>query len=277
MIAVFLGLNLFLGYQWWLLQKAVAVYSQPLSDQLANVQSELATHGVTLKAPVPENQPVMPQLHVNYSPVSLRGLSSALWPRSVRVQWPGLSAHVINSPFGSIRITSPGQFMENLNPHFAARQAKFPMKKLSQGLQKYLIKHGYNFASYQQLATYQKGSQTTVIYVQQYNGYPIFSARLTAYLSHGQLQSIRQTSFNVLGAANPRQVSSPISALLSLSQYMDKADLNADNTIQDIRLGYYSSVISDHGWYLAPVWRIDTTLGVFYVNAVTGEVGVGVA
>jgi len=51
--------------------------------------------------------------------------------------------------------------------------------------------------------------------------------------------------------------------------------MSADNTIQNIRIGYAALLTTPTQWVLAPVWRMQTTRGVFFVNALSGEVGVG--
>lgn len=276
LIAVFLGLNLFLGYQWWSLQTAVAVYNQPASDQLANIQRSLAQHGVHLAAIVPTETPTMPMLHVTSDHTSLTSIAAQIWGPHVKVHTKHTaSGDLLISNQGHIYRSGAGRLVVSYMPNFATTHATFGQKKVLTSLQKWLSRNGYNFSVYQISSWYTHNENSVGTYMQAYNSYPIFSAVLTVYVEHNHLSGYHQQYLGIVGTVNPRPVSSAVNALLSLVQYMDKARINADNTIQDIRLGYDSGITTKSSWYLAPVWRIGTSLGVFYVNAVTGEVGVG--
>lgn len=276
LIVVFLLLNLFLAYQWSSLRSAVLVYAQPASDLLANAQSALASQGVTFAVPAPLGQPVqMPLLRAAFVRVSLAAFAAAALPgRAHPVKKRGAAVALV-SPAGAVRAGGPGQFAVTFDVRNRAGQVPVTSAHAAQDVKGWLQKHGYDPSAYQLLYMQKFKTSRVVTYAQTYDGYPVFNALLTARVERHLLAAYDQTALSVQPIAPARTVTSVATALLSLSSFMDKAHLKADNTIVSIELGYESRVVSPVEWVLTPVWRIGTVRGVFYINAFTGEVGVG--
>lgn len=276
MIVVFLLLNLFLAYQWSSLRSAVLVYAEPASDQLANVQSALAHQGVTLAVPAPLSQPgPMPLLRAAFDRVTPAAFAAAALPGRVRPEKKKGVGWVLASAAGEVQAVGPGRFAVTFDVRNRAGQVPVTGAHAAQDVKGWLQKHGYDPSSYQLLYMQDYKTSRVITYAQTYDGYPVFNALLTARVKGRLLVAYDQTVLSVQPATPARTVTGAAAALLSLSSFVDKAHLKADNTVVSIELGYESKIISTAGWVLTPVWRIGTVRGVFYINAFTGEVGVG--
>ena len=273
LLAVFLALNLFLGYQWWTLRSAVSVYAQPLSDQMASAQSALAKHNVAVAAPIPTLQPVMSLLKVAPDRAAPGSVAALALPGRIAALGAG-RPNVWGGAAGRVAETGPGRFTVAYNARLPAGTVPVRPGHVASDVRRWLERHAYAFNAYAPLLSRHTRATYTLVYTQSENGYPLWNARLEATVRGGRLTGYTQTALRVLGTGESRQVINAASALLSIATFMDKGHINADNTVVGIRLGYFSQVQSDRLWYLAPVWRVDSRLGVFYVNAFTGEVGV---
>jgi regulatory protein YycI of two-component signal transduction system YycFG len=276
LIVVFLLLNLFLAYQWSSLRSAVLVYAEPASDQLANVQSALARQGVTFAVSPPLGQPgPMPLLRAKFDRVSPTAFAAAALPGRARPVKGKKPLVTLASAAGEVRVTGTGRFAVTLNARSRAGRVPVTSAHTAQDVKGWLQKHGYDPSAYQLLYVQNYGTSRVITYAQTYDGYPVFNALLTARVAGHLLAGYDQTALSVQPAMPARTVTGAAAALLSLSSFVDKAHLKADNTVVSIELGYESKIVSPDGWVLTPVWRIGTVRGVFYINAFTGEVGVG--
>lgn len=270
LIAVFLALNVFLAYQWWSLRAASSIiYAEPLSDQLANVQGALAAHGLHLLASVPEVTPRLSVLRVAYDRVPIGAVAQAALGLH---KAPSAGTAVFEKGVGWLRVLGPGHYFVRYER--AQRISLAGNSSPVAALKNFIESHVYSSASYSFAFAWRSREGLSAIFRQQYGGYPIFSAGVNATADTSGIR-YTQTLVQILQTTHRRTVMSAVSALLSLSQYMDKVQLNEDNTIEDVRLGYDASVQTSGNWYLVPVWRVQTRLGVFSINAFTGEVGAG--
>ncbi len=278
LLIVFLLLNAFLAVQLWVLHSAISVYAEPQSDQLANAKSALLMDHVRVDAPIPASpEEPLSMLRVTPSPVSLRAYAdivlpvrSAAPPRLVKGRWQ------IDTPYGSVRQLERGSFSVTFAPSHAGL-GRIPVRPAHffSDLKRWFSKHGYNFHDYETLSSWSAHGVHEETFVQQYQGYPLFGAHLEIQVKGGWLYGFTQTVLVVRGAQPPRAINTAANALLSLASFLDRAKINVDNTIVGIQLGYGSGITSDTEWYLAPMWRVASRLGIFYINAFTGEVGVG--
>lgn len=277
LLIVFLLLNAFLASQLWALHTAISVYAEPQSDQLANAKSALLLDHVQVNASIPASPGPLAMLRATPSPVSLQTYADAVLP----AQKPGAPRWVhghweVRAAAGTVTELGRGRF----SVVFAAAR-RGPGRILVRkthflgDLKRWFSKHGYNFSEYGILSSWSAHGVREETFAQQYQGYPLFGARLDVLVKGGWLVGFTQTVQNVRGAQSPRAVNTAANALLSLASFLDRTRINGDNTIVDVRLGYYSGVVTDTAWYLAPTWRIASHAGVFYANAFTGEVGVG--
>ena len=276
LIAVFLCLNVFLFIQWRVLEANVSVYAEPLSDQFANAQSALANSNVRVQAVLPTNIIPLSLVSVRADAIPVSTVASSVFslkPSQV-IPWI-VSRNVIDGPFGTIQAVHPGRFF--VQYHIPALPELADKHGQTSGIRSWVAKHVYNGNAYSFLGwTATKGDRTAV-FNQEVSGYPVFSAPLNVHLNGRFPVGYDQTLLTVVTVKPPKPVISPVSALLSLAQYLQKTKINTPNEISDVRLGYYSAIVTSVGWYLSPVWRVSTIRGVFFVNAFTGEVEVAPA
>lgn len=275
LIIVFLCLNIFLAMQWLTLQSSVSVYAEPLSDQLAHAQSVLSVRGVHLAAQIPASPTEMSALLVTYDRSGLATIGAALLgvkPAQVNKWQQG--PYRISTPNFSIRAVRPGAFSVEYRPPLFLGHSTSGRGRITESLKQWIAKHDYNGVNYAYFGGQGTATHSVEEFVQVIGDDPVFSAQIVARLQGGYLQSFVQDGVDVVATEAPRPLMNGVSALLSLADYLDKANLQVDNTIVNIRLGYASPITTTAQWLLTPVWQMRTTRGVFLVNAFSGEVGV---
>lgn len=239
LIVVFLALNLFLAYQWSILSSSVTTYAEPLADQVANLERMFATHHVTLATALPTSPEELPMLAVSVPNTELSGSQVV----SVSEQFP-----------------------------------KGPTVLKHQGhtkvLEKWLTQQVADFADYELYHSEISHDSGVFEYWQTTNNLPVFSAPLDVMIQAGKVTAVRKSYVLIRYENTPRPVVTAVNALLALSSYMDKVQMDIDNTILGMQLGYQSSKFVNGKGYLAPVWRITSQKGIFYINALSGEVSV---
>lgn len=276
-LTIFLALNAFLITQWMDLQSSVSVYAQPVSDQLAHAQSVLAMYHVRLAAEIPVSPTQMGLLRVQRDGTGLVDVAAAmLGVKPAEAQkWRRGATH-LDAPGAQYVELGPGAFAVQFRPPVALQRAPFSRPHAAtEDWHTWLQKHGYNADNYQELGSFGGDHRETVTYDQTLAGYPVFTTRLTLQIDGGKLTDLSQQSLVLTNAYAARPIINAVSALLSLADFLDKTGVSADNTIQNIRIGYAALLTTPTQWVLAPVWRMQTTRGVFFVNALSGEVGVG--
>ena len=270
LIIVFLGLNVFLARQWLVLGSSVSIYTEPFSDQLANIQRTFAEHGINMDAQLPGNPSTLPMTMVSMSPAWFTNAAELSISESKKTA----SGHPlqVHTSLGSAVWVSPDQ----VRVMFDRNQAVVVMRQGERldGLHKWLLRHVYNFNDYQLLFTHLSHRTGVVKYVETVNNLGIYSAPLVVVIEHGKIIRMMQTYVVIGKSIYPRTVMSAANALLALASNMDKAQLEIDNTIKNMQLGYSSPISTSSTGYLSPVWRIASTRGFFYVNALNGEVSV---
>lgn len=276
-LSIFLALNAFLIAQWLDLQSSVSVYAQPVSDQLAHAQSVLAMYHVRLDAGIPASPTQMGLLRVARDGTGLVGIAATMFgvkPAQAQ-KWRRGPTH-LDAPGAQYAELAPGSFVVRFRPPVVLQRAPFSRQHVNtEDWHTWLQKHGYNADNYEELNSSGGDKRESVTYDQTLAGYPVFTARLVLQIEAGKLTALTQQSLVLTNAYAPRPIINAVSALLSLADFLDKTDMSADNTIQNIRIGYAALLTTPTQWVLAPVWRMQTTRGVFFVNALSGEVGVG--
>lgn len=173
-----------------------------------------------------------------------------------------------------VRLDSPPFSVQDTMP--ALTTASDRKNKISV-VRSWVAKHVYNGNAYGFLGWTEMKGERIAVFTQDINGYPVFSAPLRIHLKGSRIVGYDQTLLIVRSVKTPRPVIGPVSALLSLAQYLQRAKISVPNQVKDVRLGYYSAIVTSVGFYLAPVWRIGTARGVFFINAFTGEVEVALS
>ncbi len=270
LIIVFLGLNLFLIYQWSVLGKSVSIYTEPFSDQVANIKRTFAEHGVTINASLPPSPTMLAMTTVTIPPVWIEN-AEEISIAAVKKAVSGQPVQV-HTPLGSATRVAP----DLLRIDFQSANAPLVIKQDGHldVFHKWLARHVYNFPSYQLFYDALSHQNGVVEYLETVNELPAFSAPLVIDIRQGKVVRIMQTYLAVDKSVHNRSVMSAANALLALASYMDKAHLEIDNTIQAMQLGYSSRILGKSSGYLSPVWRIVSSRGYFYVNAINGEVSI---
>ena len=270
LIIVFLGLNLFLVYQWSVLGESVSIYTEPFSDQVANIKRAFAGHGVTINANFPTS-PTTLAMTVVTIPTDWMGNAEEITISADKKSVSNQPIH-IHTPLGSATRLAP----DLLRIDFQSANAPLVIKQDGHldVFRKWLARHVYNFADYQLFYEALSHQNGVVEYLETVNELPAFSAPLVINIRQGKVVRIMQTYLAVDKSVHNRSVMSAANALLALASYMDKAHLEIDNTIQAMQLGYSSRILGKSFGYLSPVWRIVSTRGYFYVNAINGEVSI---
>ncbi len=270
---VFLALNLFLLEQWWTLQTAVGTYQEPYADQLANVKRALAQHHVSVTANVPNVEPILSLLRATHLQDSFDHVAATV----LQLPLSQVKAHEVHSqevilPYATFTENRSGEL--HLSLQYQAQTVIDSHISALHQIEKWAAIHVYQFTDYRFWGWNHSARGITAVFDEQYQGYPIFHAKLTIMIENGRIIGFRQTYYTV-DVTNPsRVVISAANALLAMSLFMDKAHINEDNTVRTVVLGYDSGIQLPKVWFLTPVWRIYTDLGNFEVNAFTGEVGV---
>lgn len=278
LIIAFLFLDCFLGWQVIGRRQAQVAYVEPYSDMLANTRTLLSEHGMSLDATVPQSHAKMSLLTATYANPSLLAIAAASIPKGEKAQLDE-TAGTLKTSDGTIQIVDRGRWLVEYQSPFVKGISK-PGDVLKDvwnaGIYK-IDEAPPPTTSLQQDKTNQKQYN----FVQVYQTYPIFDASVVATVSDQALSTFQQTSvtgIKPVGDAKP--TINALDALDSLASSIDKTLTAPDDRILQIELGYAhkptgqstpsSSLTNVNYW--SPVWRITTSLAVYYVNAYTGEV-----
>jgi regulatory protein YycI of two-component signal transduction system YycFG len=264
LVIAFLLLNAFLLNQVFRLQTSVSVYAAPLSDELANAKGALARHHTTVLAMLPVTPPATSPLWTVPAAVSAAKLKA--WLRANRnagrgkqIVWQDPTAVISRWPGDTLRIDLHGVSVAGA----------------ATGVSHLLARIIPAFSYYTLLTVYTHKSETLLTYYEMDQGVPLFAAPLQVTVYGHRVVRITVRLQSVLSAGAARPVISPISALLSVADYMDKVDYERHNEIVGIEFGFDAALSGWRRTYSVPMWRIRSSAGTFYVNGYSGEVGVG--
>lgn len=274
LIVAFVILDGLLGLQVVEHQHEQAGYVESYADLLANTKTLLSEHSLSLSVDVPQSHAKMPFLTGNYAAPDISNLSQTVFSLG---QAPSTTdANDIKTPNGEVQIVTRGTW----------RVSYFKKHSPTVTVPKQILSMVWNGSLYSSSSTMtpqtSAGDSTAIakyIFVEQYQSYPVFDAVIAAQIKNNKLLSYEQTailSFKQVG--EPKPTISALDALDSLANSIDPVP-NGGGAILHIQLGYVHKAEDSSGsngstsadyWY--PVWAIQTTSQVYYVNAYTGEV-----
>jgi hypothetical protein len=278
LLAAFLLLDLFLGWQVYESRREMLGYVASASDRLANTKTILSEHGFILDTNVPLEHPNMAFVRAEFGSVPLADLGQAAFPQSNSLQVDE-QAGVVRGNQGEIRTLGQGQWQV----HYAT-----PVPISDPGLSnlpgvwqagQYQPDAGHTPAS---AAGKTGGSANGVrVFVQTAAGFPVFDAQVQVDVAAGRATGFTQTwltGISPVGDAKP--TISAMDALDSLASAVDKSTSGTDNKILSVTLGYVHKVPKSPAGaqempapnYWFPVWRVVTIHHTYYINAFTGEV-----
>lgn len=265
LIAVFLVLDLVLGWQFLESHQESQSYTESRADIIANTKTLLAQQNFTLKAAIPDEQPSLASIQAAPSNTPLKSLGQAAFPNSKAVT---VNEHLgtAAASAGKLQLNQKGTWTVTFR---APQKADTTQDALN------LIWKG----SLYQLDSSLTDGQKTWIFEQTYQGLPMFNASLVVDRSNKGIEDYQQSLYGTpKPVGSPKPIISALDALNSLANTVDKSAERQDNVIEDIDLGYAlkspgsaaTSAISTNYWF--PVWRIVTINNTYYVNAFTGEI-----
>lgn len=240
LIAAFLLLDLFLGYQVYATRTQQWTEMEMIRKGAGNIEILLDERNIKLDVEIPEDTPQMQYVHVEY--LSLAVLKSQPLPSDQQMMF---SDSLILA-----RFAQPIPLKESQNAAELLRELRNRVMYADQ---------------YQPDAYYTK--RGIFRYWQQYEGLPIFVAPLELHVQQESIIGYRQSYLRIRNHGDGRQVISAYTALRSL---LEKQLVQNGETIEDVTLGYFGHEYDADVQVLAPIWRIIHDGKTDYVNAFTG-------
>ncbi|MDB5083685.1 MAG: hypothetical protein JWN30_571 [Bacilli bacterium] len=271
LLLAFLLLDVLLGWRYLAVRTEQAAYVQSYADQLKDVKAVLDSRGVQLMiTDVPRTTPELRYLHVRFDQTAAEEVAKKSlenWKdKTIAPQVPVMDDSAV------FTYVQAGTYQKRFL-HPASEPLNY---KGVDHLYELLSPHVWRASEYQLDTTLTgTGQQKTVRYLQMYNQYALFTAALLVNISTDRVESYTQNCLQVLGEeGNKQQVLPALNALHSFADSLSAQVQQPEGMkIQSIQLGYYSKRINnENDWYVAPMWRILTDRGSFYVNGFTGEV-----
>ncbi|MCL6547442.1 MAG: two-component system regulatory protein YycI [Alicyclobacillus sp.] len=272
LIWMFVVLDTLLGWQVVQSRKEMLGYVESYTDRLANTKTLLAQSGFSLKAPVPSVHPELPSLRGDYARPPLQEIARVAFPRAGRVA-VNAAAGLATTLNGTVRWLGDGEWQVTY------AHPAFPVSDGGQG-DNAPFWHSSDYAPDPAGAGPSGPAQGTEVFVQRYQGYPIFDAQVVVQTAGRRISDFTQSAVvNLAPAGDAKPVISALDALANLASTVDRFGPNRDNQIVRIDLGYARKVsVTSAGSpmspsnYWFPVWRVVTADQIYYVNAFSGEV-----
>lgn len=241
LILSFLCLNIFLAYQLWEEQKNQGIEGQISQLQIDELKQRLRNAGIHFREEdIPEEMPNISNIRVSIQPLYEHEFS---YPVDM-VQWED---HTL-----IVALAKPFQLTEELTDSERSVVLSALVPEMNQYVYDPLI-----------------SSDGQWVYVQDINGYPVFSSQLQFFLNEEGIIGYHQQSYIPEEIGVSRQVVSAYSALAAL---LDQRMLVDGEAIVQVEIGYYVEKLDENVQFLVPVWRVIHTQGIHYVNGFTGMV-----
>jgi regulatory protein YycI of two-component signal transduction system YycFG len=238
LIAAFLLLDLFLGYQVYETRINSWSGQEIVQSDKGEVELYLSEHEISLETEVPRETPEMGYLHAEY--LGINPFHSQ--------EHPGIEAKLEEMSL-VVTLDPPLQIKGQILPNDLLRQLGSLL----------MYKEEYGADLYQ-------SSQGRLLYWQTYGKRPVFVAPLEVYLDKGNIVGYSQTYLHLRELEGARKVISGYTALRSL---VEKKIILPGERIESVSLGYYGSYDADIQ-SLVPAWRVIHDGKIHFVNAFTG-------
>lgn len=276
-MTAFTLVNAFLAYQLWGGSGRLAGALVPsLPAQLQEVRDRLAAGNIQLASPIPTAVPPLTFLRVKRPELDRERLIKDFFAdRSDLVIQNEGQVFVARSRSEDIKISPRGTMVyRNQGLSAAAPEGGFDRGAARQKAEEFLREH-YGLPADARLDFVNAigdGSRYKVEYVQQREGLPVFSGRISLTLSSGGIEQMKIDWLTFQGASSPaKKVIPATEALLRLAGHLE-AQNKQGVIFESVQLGYYSPPYDAEEWDILPVWRVRTDSGeTYYINAFTGE------
>jgi len=251
LIIVFLALNSILVYQLYLKQQGDNDYTALMEAEIQEVRELLNSQMINLNEEIPIETPELPFLNAERILVNSLEIRNNMLVKDEDIvisiePGEGISYNWISNDAMHIKAYN----IENGVDDFARQ---------------YLYK-GRNYTLHQERLQKNSGQ---IVYLQAFNGYPIFGLSATANVDNNRVVNWQQNIVEEIKAEDTdRPILAAATALRSLPSKIEERPA----TIESILLGYYNRSMEAESWLLPPVWGVTLDSGEqFYINAFTGE------
>jgi len=271
LIAVFLAINVFLGYI--IIGTNVGNIGYVDSEKVKKITDYLAEKNIMVKGQVPLKKTEMPLITVKYKFFSKDDIVARFFMPDKKavesVQGNTVTLKGDNLEI-SIKDSRELQYLDNSIKPAAAIDEKTCSKNIEMLLNKLGLKVNTSIIRVEELDGYRKFT-----YEQTFKGAPVFNSVMEFYVNDSGIHKARIVWFDTLKQVGRKDsVISPEIALLYLPEHY-KEIAAAGVSVLDIKQGYYFGIGAsgqvdtsqvEEGTAF-PVWKITTDRDIIYINA----------
>lgn len=284
LIVCFLVLNIILAYNLYI-EPLVAGDSDNISrDRFDSIMNVLKQNSVSIETAVPRNTPRLAFYRVAlhpFSPEEIFALRNALLGPDASLT----SASAVpdeNNPAGFIlgqedmTVTSLGYLSYYNRDLFLADEGDEMDATKARILADTFLRERFpgadDFAH--DSVTYIPGMGYRVEYVQMHEGTPIYPGHVMVMVKDAGVVALWQLRLQVMAReGQEKKIVSAADALLSVLSHRLTVGEAGAVTVQQMELGYYSRIYDTfQSWQTAPVWRVRTDRGDYFINAHSGVI-----
>jgi regulatory protein YycI of two-component signal transduction system YycFG len=282
LIVCFLALNLFISYDLYI-QPVFRGISDSLSpDRFDSIMNVLNQNGMDIQMQLPRSTPLKAFIRVAVNPYSEGEIiilrDRVLGPTASRISENALPTEesAVNYLLGAeeLVVTSLG-YVSYYNRALFAMDGAVTSDEARQMADQFLQEklgapQDFTYDS----TSFVDSMGMKVEYVQIHEEFHIFPARIVVMVNPSGVVAawvyrLRVTSVD----ANQKPIQSAAEALLNLLSHRFTVGAKEALTVYEMELGYYSRLYDTlDPWPAAPVWRVRTNAGDFFVNAHSGVV-----
>lgn len=276
LIAVFLGLNIFLIYHLFLPEWGGA-RDAFTRDEFRRMENKLTENNYEVCISIPEE--MMSSSFLTVRPLKADAekirkqffkaerVNRIISDDKITFEGDGETLEISNNGFYRYLLTKDNTMKDNLTEEITPAEAV-------EIVEDFLIRRGIDFKNLKPDIMHGDPAQSCKMsYYQLFSWIPLFSGHLTVTVEKGKVREVESCLLEIVGQEKRREMEVlPVTmAIMRLIEEIGPA--YRKRTITDIDLGFYSQEYNAEQWEVPPVWRIiiDGT-DIYYVNAFTGYI-----
>ncbi|HSL93243.1 MAG TPA: two-component system regulatory protein YycI, partial [Bacillota bacterium] len=282
LIASFFILNVLLAYNLYI-EPLITGDSDNISrERFDSIMNVLGQNDVTIDAEVPRNTPRLAFYQVSLHPFTTEEIfalrNGLLGPDAAMTSISAVPDE--NNPAGfmlgqeDMAVTALGYLSYYNRDLFLADDGESLAAEDAQALADTFLQERfpglsqYTFDS----VTYVAGMGHRVEYVQQHDQTPVYPGHVMVLVKSDGVVALWQLRLQVIAATGQeKKIVSAADALMSMLSHRLTVGEPGAVTVRQIELGYYSRVYDTfESWQTAPVWRVRTDHGDYFINAHSG-------
>ncbi len=274
LIAVFLIINLFLGYQ--VFSNRIGNISYVDREKIAEVISYLGTKEVHVEGEIPYRKLDVPALTVQYKQFKTEEAQACLFRPEEKVtaaEGKAFISMISTDTAASIRNGTELHFERTSIPPSAGTVDEQQTRRLiDDQLNALGIKHKEKFERSKAI----EDGFLTLRYEQRYKGLAIYNSRMLFSANEYGIRDATLVWFNSVEPVKQKtKIMSPTDALLKAHRFMEANEM-LPVKISSIEQGYYFSTGENTELDVSkvvvgtafPVWKVSTDRGILYINAI---------